>query len=334
MTREEFREILVDWCRSDVDSQNVYSETKAMIEFFEKVLFEEYVPVRAGDHGAFGLRLARWIGSAEIENDRRNLFLLLRYLFFLGPEDMKSAHLTAYSKNVLSWLIEIGSIPLFSPTAMNDLRQLVADTAFTEITDSFDVSTFVRINNIHGERIRFNWAQHIDNWDGNYFRETVLQNGRKRYLALFEDFVGSGSQVEDAIRVACEIDQNLHVLFCPIIICPRGAVMAKGLANHYANLTYSPVLELTDEHFISRRRQPNENADFQEIRETLINVHTKVAGSHGSWAQWRGPFGYRDTGALIVKFDNCPDNSVPALHHRSDLGWNPLFYRASREPLT
>ncbi len=333
MKQEEFRELLVDWCSSDSDAKEGFTETKVMIDFFERVLFEQYVPVKGGVHGNFSYRLARWIGSATTDIDRKNLFLLLQHLFFMGKEDMESAMLTAYSKNILMWLIEKNKLSFFSGSAKNALEELIKLTAFTGITDSFDLATFIRLNNVHGERERYNWDQNLDSWDEAYFIDKVLVNGTKRFIVLFEDFVGSGSQAEKAIRKACTFDEKRMVLFCPMMICPKGAELARKVEAQYKNFTYSPVLELPLSHFITSKKRLGEKEGFKKIRRTLINVHPKVAGSPGSWAQNYGPFGYQQTGAILVKYDNCPDNSIPVLHYKSDLGWEPLFYRASREPI-
>ena len=136
--------------------------------------------------------------------------------------------------------------------------------------------------------------------------------------------------MEGAIHKACSSDINVDVLLCPIVICPGGAKLARELEAKYPRLTYSPVLEIPDKHFIMPEGVYGEHEDFARIRNTLYATYDKVKGTSGSWGPNHSPFGYKNTGAIFVKHDNCPDNSVPALHHRSDLGWEPLFYRTSR----
>ncbi len=331
MTKDEFQELLNSWCRSDVLRESGYADIKNSLNFLERVLLHEYEPADVGIHGEFSLRLAKWIGSAENEYDRQSLYLMLKHLFFVGRDDMKSAYLTAYSKNILSWLINIGQISIFAEDAECGLKRQLALTVFTEITESFKLADFNHWNNIHGQTIRYTWEQHLQGWVSGDFSDRVLNGDEKKYLVLLEDFVGSGTQMKQAIHNACSVDFDVDVLLCPIMICPDGAEMALELEERYPRLTYSPVLEIPTKHFIKPACVPGEHEDYARIRQSLNSVHQKVKGTPGSWQQERGPFGWLETGAIFAKYDNCPDNSIPALHHRSDLEWEPLFYRASRE---
>lgn len=330
MTIEEFQALLREWCQVDGQDRETFLEIKANVEFLEKVLYETYEPVLAGGHGNFRKRLAEWIGSATTENDQKNLFLILKHLFYLGPEDIKAAYLTAYSKNIMSWLLTKGGISPFEANAERQLQNLLRITAYTEITDSFSLGNFMRINNIQGVR-RYTWHQNTNNWRANEFKANILDNGTKKFLILLEDFVGSGSQMEGSIRLACSPELDVEVLLCPLIICPLGAEFARTLQDEYPRLTYSPVLEIPTDHFIHQNPRAEEHQNYPRIRTTLENLHPKVSGTVGSWSQDYGPFGFGEMGGIFAKYDNCPDNTIPALHHRSDLGWEPLFFRSSRE---
>jgi len=41
------------------------------------------------------------------------------------------------------------------------------------------------------------------------------------------------------------------------------------------------------------------------------------------------PFGFKGTGALVVMYSNCPNNSLPVLHNESE-EWSALFPRIPR----
>ncbi|MCD2178226.1 phosphoribosyltransferase-like protein [Rhizobium sp. C1] len=336
MTRTELRQLLSSWCQSDNMGERGFADLTANVDFLEVALFSDYEVTDVGEHGQFGLRLARWLASASSEADQQNLFLMLRYLIFVGRDEMKAASLTAYSKNTAHWLLSTSDISIFDPGARSRLEQSYNQIAFTELTDSFGLGNFLRWNNVHGGNVRYTWEQHLENWSISDFIFSVMDKGNKDRIVLLEDFVGSGSQVENAIRLCCEINNyipELKVLFCPLIICPKGKAMAIDLQRIYPCLTYSPVLEIPQEHFISPEYVADERPEYDAIRQTLKAIHGKVKGTPGSWLQQTSAFGYRDTGAIFVKYDNCPDNSVPALHRQSDLGWSPLFYRNSREPI-
>lgn len=336
MTRTELRQLLASWCHSDHGGHRGFADLTATIDFLEVALYSDYEVTDVGQHGQFGLRLARWLSSATNEDDQKNLFLMLRYLIYIGREEMKSASLTAFSKNTANWILETTNISIFDRGARAEIQKAYSEIAFTELTDSFGLGNFLRWNNVHGGNVRYTWEQHLEDWTPSAFMMNVLDKGNKNRIVLLEDFVGSGSQVEKALHLCCSLQHynpEIKVLFCPLVICPEGKKMATKLQLQYSCLSYSPVLEIPQEHFISPTFDPNERAEYDNIRKTLISVHHRVKGTPGSWMQQTPPFGYRNTGAMIVKFDNCPDNSVPALHRQSDLGWSPLFFRNSREPI-
>lgn len=333
MKNDQFRALLGTWCQSDVDGNEGFSELRGIIDFLEGILFEKYEPTEIGPHRSFRSRLARWIGSAATEEDQKMLFITLRHLTYLGQEEMKSAMATAYSRNTLMWLQRVNQIAPFDANAQQATLSALSATAFTAITDSFRIGDFIRQNGINGHATRYVWEAHVANWNSDIFHAEPMEGGSKRYLVLLEDFVGSGSQMETAVELACSAPANYHVLLCPMVICPDGANLARTLQCKHPNLTYSPVLELPTSAFLTSVPGQPEHADFAMIRATLKSVHPKVKGTPGSWLQERSELGYRDTGAIFCKYDNCPDNTIPALHHKSDLGWEPLFPRTSREPL-
>lgn len=334
MTRTELRHLLSTWCQADSVGKQGLADLKATIDFLEVALFSDYQVTKVGGHGEFGFRLAKWLASAPTEDHQKNLFLMLRYLIFLGPHEMHSASLTAYSKNTAQWILNTSDISVFDGDAKLKIEKAYSEIAFTELTDSFGLGNFLRWNNVHGAYSRYTWEQHKTNWDPLEFIKDVLNGGKKNRIVLLEDFVGSGSQVEEALHLCCKLVAfipSIKVLFCPMVICPEGRDMALQMQRRYPCLTYSPVLEIPPEHFISPTYSPDERPEYDAIRGTLQAVHDKVKGTPGSWKQQTSAFGYRNTGAILVKHDNCPDNTVPALHRKSDLGWSPLFYRTSRE---
>lgn len=311
-----------------------FSEIRSLTDFLEQNLYAEYVPARVGAQGGFGVRLAEWIGSADREADRQALYLLLGRLVFLGQDQMMAGYQTAYSRNIASWLMGVEDLPFFGGDTEARLTSAVDETAFTEITDSFGLGSFLRLNNIAGHGLRFTWEQHLSTWDPDAFIRKVMlvRNGKpRRYLVLLEDFVGSGNQMEKAVNLACKLTDVERVLLCPIVICPDGGNRARKLEKRHDKLDYSPVMELPKEAFISKVATPNEHKHHDLIRKALLSLHKLVKGTKGSWPQETSAFGYEETGAVFCKFDNCPDNSVPVLHHRSDSGWSPLFPRTDRD---
>ena len=329
MTRAEFQELLAKWCQDENFNSLRLLELKQDIEFLENVLYNDYQPTNHGAHADFGSRIATWIGNLDNETDQQTLLTILRYLMFISRDNFEAAHRTAYSDNVVKWLLNINRIDIFNPNAAITLNACVASTLFTQITDSFRLNEFLRVNNISGQSSRYNWHDHPNNWDRDAFCRDRLNSASDRpfrYLVLFEDFIGSGTQMKEIIDRAVTIE-NIQILLCPLCICPKGANTAREYARKYPRFTYSPVLELDDKYLISRVSKPGEPIEFGRIRDLAIKIHNKIRNGNQEF----GPFGFQDTGALIVKHDNCPDNTLPVIHKSNPPDWFPIFLRVSRE---
>jgi hypothetical protein len=339
MTPNEFQRLLREWCENDFDGSEGWLELKHDVEFLAQELYNEYEVTQHGGHGSFSVRLARWIGSADAQNDQQSLYKMLRHLVFLGDKELVAAYRTAYSKNVLSWLMKIGRVNVFAPDARDLMNGLLNRTLLTQITDSFGLRRFLTTNSIQGQPVRYTWLEHEDDWDRANFTAAHLkltEPDKRDLIVLFEDFVGSGSQMEDHVERACSIGDGTRVLLCPLYICPTGAQMARDFVATYPHLTFSPVLEIPDEKFIFERPKPEEHTDFASIRRTIQAVHTKVV-EQGVALQDYGPFGfgadgpYGKSGGFVVMSSNCPDNTLPAIHRKRTGHWEPLFLRNSRE---
>ena len=334
MNTTDFRSLLASWCQGVGSRSEDFTRIRSLTDFLEQVLYKEYEPTGVSAQGEFGVRLAEWIGSAQKDGDKRALYLLLGRLVFFGRDQMMAGYRTAYSRNIASWLMEVEGLSFFGESTEARLNKAIKETAFTEVTDSFGLGNFLKWNNIQAQGMRFTWEQHLSTWRSKAFMKDVMLSPTampRRYLVLLEDFVGSGSQMECAVHLACGLTGVERVLLCPIVICPSGAKRAQQLLAHYQHLSYSPVMELPEDAFIAKNRAHGEHKHHPTIRKSLKGLHALVVGTQGSWPQATSAFGYKDTGAIFCKFDNCPDNTVPILHHRSDLGWSPLFPRTDRD---
>lgn len=334
MTTKEFRDLLAEWCQAMDELSDDIQQIRLLTDFLEQILYEKYEPVGTSAQGEFAVRLAGWIGSAKDDADRRALYLLLGRLVFFGRDQMMAGYRTAYSSSIASWLMDVEALPFFGGDTEARLHDAVENTAFTEITDSFGLGNFLKWNNIPSRGLRFTWEQHLPSWNPCAFIRKVMHSDlgvTRRNLVLLEDFVGSGSQMAAAVELACGLADVHRVLLCPIVICPDGDKCARALTRKHTKLSYSPVMRLPEEAFIAENKVAGEHQHHALIRRTLLSLHALVCGTPGSWPQKTSAFGYRETGAVFCKFDNCPDNTVPVLHHRSDLGWSPLFLRIARD---
>ena len=191
MRQEELIALISKWCLPDTCEAERYFHIRSLTNFLEGTLYCNYEPTQVGTHGPFGARLARWIGNADAEWQKKSLFLILGHLIFLSREEMRAGYLTAFSKNVLHWLLEVEELPYFGAETEGKLRSALSRTAFTEITDSFRLGNFFRWNNLDGQSPRYTWEQHLANWDMDGFLGQVMGFDAKKNITSKKQFGSS-----------------------------------------------------------------------------------------------------------------------------------------------
>ena len=122
---------------------------------------------------------------------------------------------------------------------------------------------------------------------------------------------------------------DFPVLLCPMIVAPTGVEKGKGFAK--GNLSFSPVFCVPEQIGVRRkaRKVGTEPPFFLTLRKVLPQLFGLVEGSQPTQPLY-GPFGFGETGSMLLTYLNCPDNVPPIVHHHSD-SWSPLFRRSSRE---
>ena len=101
-----------------------------------------------------------------------------------------------------------------------------------------------------------------------------------------------------------------------------------SLASKHKNLSVKAVLTLHRFDFVHAIASSGEPKLYGEVRRVAQEAYSKICMS-ASATQLYGPFGFADTGGLVVLSTNCPDNSLPFIHFQCET-WNALFPRASR----
>jgi hypothetical protein len=298
------------------------------VEYYADRRFHEYHPT-LGPRPEFRLRLRDWLNSAPDESDQKKLLELLHHIFFAGIADFNALYHTAYRGNITRWLVDEAQLDLRSSTLIRDIHAAAEETWFCPITDSMQIAAFYHINNLSGRNERPDWHSLSILGDQKKIAAYMQLNKIKR-IVLLEDFVGSGSQMRRAVTFAASIP-GYPILLAPMIICPAGLRVAMGLASFYSEVTFSPILSLPERGFVPAAPTPNEDAFFAAIRELASRLHPLVRGNTPADLQRKsyGPYGFAKTGALTVMYSNCPDNTLPLIHHRSS-SWSPLFPRSTR----
>ncbi len=320
-----------EWAIHDKD--NKFREINSQILFYSKELFHDYQPIQ-GDAISFRARLENWLKNVPNETDRKTLFKIFPHLFYIGSKEFTALFRVAYNELIATWIIDIDNI-LFDDldNAKNELEIGIKSCWICPVTDSFNINAFFHINNIPST----DWNEWRPQWYTIELKNDLwltysqhIDNYNIKKIILLEDFVGSGSQIEAGIRFLLDKHLDIDILLLPLINCPVGTERFKKLSIAYNRLTYKCVMEVTSGCFINKVPQPKEHSEFNLIRDVIKRNYNNTSGgiAEGSDKPY-SPFGFRDTGGLIVMYTNTPDNTIPSIHWKSK-SWEPIFPRHSR----
>ncbi len=331
--REGLTKWINEWAIEDND--NSYRLIHQQANFLAKALFHDYQPTQVNSPD-FLTRLENWINNLEEIKDRKTLVRLFSSLIYIGRKEYDALCRVAYNKHIAQWLIDIDNISLDNlADAKVNLDRAIRTCWICPVTDSFDINSFFHLNNIpstDGNEKRPYWYKLEENGDiqWNLHHQHIKDNFIGK-LILLEDFVGSGSQIGGTLEFVLKKTPDIDILLIPIINCPKGIEHFKELAEKYPRFTYKAVIEPSAELFISKEASEGEADQYSIFRELLIRSYNQVSGGKAPFTNIKpySPFGYRDTGGLIVRFANTPDNTVPIIHYNSNQ-WDSLFPRHSR----
>ncbi len=322
---------VAEWASLDVNEPRIgYEGILSLIDYLADNHFNYYEPTNNPNFPEFIDRLNSWIENSTDANQQKTFFRLVPHLFYVGRDDFDSLYRSALNYNIAKWLIEKENIAFTDAAAKTKLDAALGKTWFCPITDSMRINAFYHINSIHnGLDYRPDWRS-LGVFGSQDKIKDYIQKNQICHIVLLEDFVGSGSQMVEAAPLAQSLD--IPVLFLPLIVCPMGKQEGEKLQKDFSNITFSSVICIPDYTFVSETHVDNEPALFADVRELIKQLHYQVCGQvsfpHYPTKPY-GPFGYLETGGLVVLYSNCPDNTLPIIHQKYDT-WNPLFPRSTR----
>ena len=309
---------LVDPWVMDADSDDLI-QLRDHLVWLQKELFDEYEPNR---YESFDDRVSAWLQNVPDGDDRKSLFRLLEHLFFVGKQQFDSLCRAAYGSQATRWLIDHTGFDLADPNLSLRIDTEMQNTWFCPITDSMRINSFLKLNGHPGHDYRPEWRSLRMFGDPGKIQEYVRVN-RVARLVLLEDFVGSGQQMEDVVPWAANVLPQLPILVIPLVCCPEGVKTGAKICAAHGNVIFSPTLTLRPELFLVGTAQQGEPEVFTRVRDIILRVSGRLDG----WQ--RQLFGFEATGALVALYSNCPDNTLPIIHHRG-ADWEPLFSRIRR----
>lgn len=326
-TRVKIEELIREWADEDLNNVN------QLLNTLEKRLYLSYEPSLPPNPG-FWDRLEGWLGNmGEGETEAiKALFRLASELFYVGPDEFRELHRSAYHGAIARWLVDQENIDLLDADASKNLRSAVDATWFCPITDSMRINSFYNSNNIANKAdFRPDWRSLAEFGDVKKIKNYCDEQGFKR-LVLLEDFVGGGSQMRKAVEFAVTIP-SIDVLVIPLIVCPKGLKLGHELVKAHACLGFEAVLSIPQGAFVASKAINGEAHHHEDLRQLACRTYARVAGglSPGRDAPYH-PLGFphKDpTGGLVVMYSNTPNNTLPLIHWASE-SWMPLFPRNVR----
>lgn len=325
-----FREILEALCYSDITA------------------FHEYVPTRASEQTpSFIDRLVLWLNNEGVTPEEKSrLFEFASHLSFFSSNDFHALNRKAFTGPITRWVIGQQGLRLDDPDFEAKLVHHRNDrTWYCPVTDSMQISDFYHVNQLGGISHRPGFRSLREFQASGEAIATYMKKASLDRLVLLEDFVGTGSQTKETLEWAVQSMQTA-VLFVPLIVAPDGLRRLKELEardwskeGEGCSLQIKPVMELDESDFVGPATEKS-NPLFALVHELVVRLHPHVLGTGLDDCKVApySPMGFHRpkdtaTGATVVTYTNCPNNTVPIVHHQSrKTAWKPLFPRVEREP--
>ncbi|MCV6595956.1 MAG: hypothetical protein OIF40_02565 [Mangrovicoccus sp.] len=316
------------WDFPDDDSP-LPPESVTMIEFLSKKVFNDYEP---SQFHPFKQRLLDWLNNVESVEDRQRLLSLLLSVFFVGRREFEALYRTAFHGNIFRWMLEVEDVDVFSNDLETKIVERINQSWICPISDSLRINSFLKVNGLKSLDKRPDWRSLKQFGNVEKIQEYV-SNKKIHDLVLLEDFVGSGTQAKGTVKFAAQTLPDTRILLCPLIVCPKGDKLLQDVANELDNVTYDPALVLPASAFHSFEETQAGNVGQTEA--FLLRIKDKLGVKQEDLDQFKVTleqfvFGFKETGAKVVMYSNCPNNTLPIFHHEAE-NWSPLFPRVNRQ---
>ena len=315
------------WLLADAERARSTTELKQLYELQEKFLFRQYRPIRTTPMEAaapFMRRVDKWLAGFKDPKDRWNAFHALRYFLFIGEDETEEMYRCAVNHFVLPWLADVAKLDIFAPGHDSQLNAEVLKCWPCPVSDSLRINELLHATGLTGQGVRSDWHG-LRQLASTERIQTYVNEHNIKYLILFEDFVGTGKQFDEAATFAISAFAG-PILIVPLVVCFPGHERLLALqAKHPKSITYRPVVVIGEDCLIRKDPCAAEPASFADLRKTLIQGY-----KDGGLQSAGGAFGYGGVGSLASSFGNCPNNTPPIFHQRTKLWPFPIFPRRSR----
>ena len=313
--------IVEKWLQAQ-ETQEESSTLSNRYDLYAARLFNDYEPLItsvADIHRDFFARLDKWLRNFPAENDRWNAFRLIDDIFFVGRHELNELYRVAFDQISCDWLAGQAGLKIDDPDFVKKIEAIKNKTWFCPITDSLRINAFRHINHLSSPNYFPDWHSLAKFGDPNKILNYIAEH--IDYLVLVEDFIGTGTQVEDTIKFV-EQHIKIPVLILPLIICPTGDIKLKGFSNAEQHRDYRPVLRLMSDSIIPELPTAHDSRRTVENR-SVVEMYRQIT-KDGK------PYGFEaGFGSLVVMHTNCPNNTIKPIHAHTHK-WSALFPRSKR----
>ena len=155
-------------------------------------------------------------------------------------------------------------------------------------------------------------------------RQSTLQGTQR--LVLIDDFCGTGQSLIEGMREHIDVLQmansaGIRVIVIAVVGFSQACIRVERFLEQEG---LAADFYICDELGPEYKAFSNESKVFSDPGER--ERAKQIAEAKGVILEKHHPLGYKDTQALVVLFDSCPNNTVPILWSASK-NWTPLFPR-------
>lgn len=312
-------ELPVHWDYAAED-EDLEAGSVSFIKFLGRKLFQEYEP---NQFQVFEDRLLDWLNNLENESDQKLLLALLIELFFVGRKEFEALYRSVYGGVLSRWIIDQNRLDPFDEEIDDNVRKGLNDCWLCPITDSLRINSFLKVNGLKSMEHRPDWKSLVKFGDAAKIA-TYLKEHDVTKIVLLEDFVGSGTQVQEAIDFVETHFSTFNVLICPLVVCPKGDDRISKRIKKMPNVKYEAGL-LIPENAMFQRDPQNAN---HKLNERVWDLFTRLQ-ERFKVGKPEALLGFKKTGAQVVMYSNCPNNTLSLFHSEAN-DWKPLFPRVNR----
>lgn len=319
---ESFERGLID----GVDPERA-SSLRSLYETLATQLFWNYEPSRSLPKRSardFLLRLNAWLSCFETDSERWVAFKSIEYIFYAGEEDFVELYRCAYEDKIQRALVDFNDMDIFSDQFVSELAVESQAIWVCPLTDSLRINSFLHCTGMPSQSLRPDIMSLMEFGDEEKIN-SYCKNEKIKYIAIVEDFIGTGSQALKSLKKLEHIYKD-PIVIVPLVICKPGysKIMSWIETLDRDNIRFSPVLIIEDNCMVKKTPSEGEPLLFSALRGVMKSGFDKIGIDLGY-----GEYGWKDTGSMVVMYSNCPNNTPPIYHATSEK-WAPIFPRSDR----